>query len=115
MTLNISTYLENFFRNFGTYLIQLHYILVSFYYFSIYDPVLLEPNPVVKRVLFWSRFTTSFYVPVLLEPNPVVKRVLPVFILSSVDVSHGTRCYVSDMSRTPWSRSAISNPPLVIF
>jgi hypothetical protein len=39
------------FRNFGTYLIQLHYILVSFYDFSFYDPVLLEPNPVVRRVL----------------------------------------------------------------
>jgi hypothetical protein len=26
-------------------------ILVSFYDFSFYDPVLLEPNPVVKRVL----------------------------------------------------------------
>ena len=39
------------FRNFGTYLIQLHYIFVSFYDFSFYDHVLLEPNPVVKRVL----------------------------------------------------------------
>jgi hypothetical protein len=70
--------LGKFFRNYGTYLIQVHYILVSFYDFSLYDPVLLEPNPVVKQVLFWSRFTTSFYDPVLLEPNPVVKRVLPV-------------------------------------
>ena len=26
-------------------------MLVSFYDFSFYDPVLLEPNPVVKRVL----------------------------------------------------------------
>jgi hypothetical protein len=43
--------LEKIFRNFGTYLIQIHYILVSFYDFSFYDPVLLEPNPVVKRVL----------------------------------------------------------------
>jgi hypothetical protein len=39
------------FRNSGTHLIQLHYILVSFYDFSFYDPVLLEPSPVVKRVL----------------------------------------------------------------
>jgi hypothetical protein len=49
------------FSNFGTYLIKLHYILVSFYDFPFYDPVLLEPNPVVKRVPFWSRFTTFHF------------------------------------------------------
>jgi hypothetical protein len=52
--------LKNF-RNFGTYLIQLHYILVSFYDFTLYDPVLLEPNSVVKLVVFWSRFTTFHF------------------------------------------------------